>query len=94
MHRSLRLLEWHVMKIIDERLYESAKSGKMRKGKNDLLRHLRGERISQKHAIAAKCYDCNGMGEQYTCDLESCSLFPYSPYKIIARSARRASAVR
>ena len=59
---------------------ENVKKGKSRVGKADLLKYLKGVRITQRQAIRAKCYDCNGMGEQDTCDIETCSLFPYSPY--------------
>ena len=51
-------------------------------GRADLIKHLEGKRLSKGQAIKAKCYDCNGMGESYECDIETCSLYPYSPYKI------------
>lgn len=59
----------------------SAKNGTKRAGQTDLIKHLRGIRITQRQAIKAKCYECNGMGELADCDMEGCPLFPYSPYK-------------
>ena len=68
-------------------MLDSANSGKLKPGKSALIKHLKGVRITQKNAIAAKCYDCNGMGEQDDCDITTCTLFPYSPYSN-SRSAR------
>lgn len=67
--------------VKDEALYVSAKSGKMRVGKTQLLKYLTGGRLTQREAIKAKCYDCDGMGETGECDIESCTLYPYSPYQ-------------
>lgn len=67
--------------MIDKELLKSAKSGKGRAGKVDLIKHLSGERLTQRKAIRAKCYDCNGMGESGDCDVTGCSLLPYSPYR-------------
>ena len=63
-------------------MLESARKGKRRVGQKDLINHLQGKRLTQRQAIRAKCYDCNGMGECFGCDNSECSLFPYSPYKI------------
>ena len=63
-------------------MLESAKRGKLKAGKIDLIKHLEGKRLVRSKAIRAKCFDCNGMGEQDECDIEECSLYPYSPYKI------------
>ena len=68
--------------MIDERLLESAKRGTKRTGQSQLIKYLSWHRLTQRQAIAAKCYDCNGMGEQKECDMESCSLYPYSPYRL------------
>jgi hypothetical protein len=67
---------------MNERMLQSAKSGTRRVGKLDLIAHLQGKRLTRKQAIKAKCYECNGMGEQADCDMEDCSLFPYSPFKV------------
>jgi len=69
------------MENIQEEMLKSAKAGKMRQGKNDLIKHLEGKRLSWGRAIKAKCYDCNGMGEIDTCDIVTCPLYPFSPYR-------------
>lgn len=72
-------------KMEDDRLLENARKGKRRIGRKDLIRHLEGKRLTQRQAIRAKCYDCNGMGESNICDIEDCSLFGYSPYRVKQR---------
>lgn len=64
------------------RMIASAKSGNRGAGQSDLIKHLNGKRITQRQAIRAKCYECNGMGEMKTCDIDTCSLYPYSPFKV------------
>ena len=66
---------------MDQEILESAKSGKMRSGKTQLLKYLKGGRLTRQEAIKAKCYDCDGMGDSGECSLEHCSLYPYSPFK-------------
>jgi len=66
---------------MDERIFNSAKTGKKRRGQMHLLRYLEGGRLTQRQAITAKCYDCNGMGESDECDIFSCSLYPYSQFR-------------
>jgi hypothetical protein len=72
---------------MDDRMLRSARAGTMRVGKGDLIKHLLGKRLTQREAIRAKCYDCNGMGEENTCDLDTCSLHPYSPYGLCKRKS-------
>lgn len=80
------------MKTANELILNSARKGKCRAGQTSLIKHLTGHRLTQRQAIAAKCYDCNGMGEQDECEMEHCSLLPYSPYRKNARkSSRKAS---
>ena len=68
------------MEPIDSGMFQSAKKGKSRAGKKDLIKHLTGQRITRSQAIKAKCYDCLGMGEVSVCDMPYCALWPYSPY--------------
>ena len=79
--------EVSMAKVIDEELLASAKSGKKKSGRGDLVKYLQGKRLTQRQAIRAKCYDCNGMGEETYCDIEGCSLLPYSPYRASQRTA-------
>lgn len=66
---------------MDSDLLRSAQNGKQRVGRKDLIKHLTGSKLTRGQAIKAKCYDCNGMGESKECDIEECSLLPYSPYR-------------
>ena len=67
--------------IRDKELLESAKSGPRRQGRKELIKYLEGEDITRQQAIKAKCFNCDGMGETASCEIDSCPLFPYSPYK-------------
>lgn len=69
------------MGIIDKDLLDSAKSGKARKGKRELIKHLEGGKLTRSQAVKAKCFDCSGMGEMKGCDQETCPLLPFSPYR-------------
>jgi hypothetical protein len=71
----------HKETVRDKELLASARAGVRRSGRTQLVKWLTGNRLTQREAIKAKCYDCNGMGEQDTCDIEGCPLRPYSPYK-------------
>ena len=68
------------MNIIDKDMLESAKSGKRRSGRSELIKYLSGNRLTRSKAISAKCFDCQGMGEDNVCETITCPLFPYSPY--------------
>jgi hypothetical protein len=54
--------------------------GKQKRGMANLIKHLQGKRITQRQAIEAHCYHCQGYGEFDDCDTDTCSLFPFSPY--------------
>jgi hypothetical protein len=76
--------------IRDEDLLKSAKSGKSKTGKKDLINWLKGEKLTRGQAIKAKCYDCSGMGDSSHCDLQGCPLLPFSPYSPLEQRFRRA----
>ena len=57
-------------------------NGKQRRGKTFLLNHLKGVRLTQRQAIGAKCYECDGMGETGKCSIETCALLPFSQFKV------------
>ena len=67
--------------MTNEALRISAEQGKGRAGKLDMLNYLAGKRLTRRYAIRAKCYDCDGMGETGQCEITTCSLYPFSPYK-------------
>ena len=66
---------------MDKDLIESAESGTLRRGKKELIKHLKGGKLTRSQAVKAHCYDCSGMGELKLCEQETCPLLPYSPYK-------------
>ena len=66
-----------------EDFIKSAKEGTRRIGQTQLVKYLSGGTLHRAGAIKAKCYDCDGMGESGVCEIDTCSLFPYSPYKKI-----------
>lgn len=70
------------MEVLDKELLDSANSGTGRKGKTSLINYLQGKRLTQRQAIQAKCYDCDGMGETGECDIVSCALYPYSQFAL------------
>lgn len=52
-------------------------------GKRHLLRHLKGERLTQRQAILAKCCDCMcyHADGRVDCLMKNCSLYPFMPYR-------------
>ena len=52
-------------------------------GRTQMLRFMKGERLTRNQAIKAKCYDCT-CGYQdgrVDCEIYDCPLHPYMPYK-------------
>ena len=76
--------------IRDHELLQSAKRGKTRAGKRELIKWLEGGKLTWGKAIKAKCYDCSGMGDAKDCNLETCPLLPFSPYNSQRRALVRA----
>jgi len=54
--------------------------GKKVRGQANFIKHLRCKRLTQRQAIEAHCYHCQGYGEFTDCDTDTCSLFPFSSY--------------
>jgi len=52
-------------------------------GRRELIKHLRGERLTRQEAIKATCFDCTGWYADgaYDCEIETCPLYPYMPYR-------------
>lgn len=58
-------------------------NGKKAKGRGELARHLKGQRLSRHEAILGMCYDCmnsysDGLND---CQMEEYTLYPYMPYR-------------
>ena len=52
------------------------------KGEKEFNRFVKGDKLSRKEAMLAKCYDCNG-GKESNCDCEitDCPMYPYHHYR-------------
>lgn len=61
------------------RMIRDVETWPLRKGKRDLLKHLKGEKISRAEAVRAKCYECLG-GEGGPCSVTTCALNGWSQY--------------
>ena len=61
-------------------LLVSARSGKARAGKRELIKHIEGGRLTRAQAVKANCYQCLGMGDSGHCDQQTCALLPFSPF--------------
>lgn len=64
-----------------ERRIESIEKWPLRKGKRDLLNHLKGESLTRGQAITAMCYECCA-GEGGPCTSITCPLYSYSQYRL------------
>lgn len=53
------------------------------KGKRELLRHQKGERLTFQAMIQAKCYECCGgyADGRIDCKIPECPLYPQMPYR-------------
>lgn len=64
---------------------------KISTGKTNLLKHLKGERLTARQAIIAHCCDC--MGYYYDgkedCNQPDCPLHPFMPYNKNKRKMRK-----
>ena len=77
--------------VIDKDLLTSARSGKKKAGRSELIKYLEGGKLTRMQAMKAKCYDCMGMGEGQDCGIPACTLYPFTLWgKQSARSAERA----
>ena len=66
-----------------DRLAMVLKNGVTSAGRTHLVKHLRGERLTQRQAILAKCCDCMSyhVDGRLDCRMPHCSLYPFRPYK-------------
>ena len=79
------------MEEIAKMMIDSAKKAPKRAGKRELIKHLEGGKITRSQGVRAKCFDCNGMGESNKCDIVTCPLYPFSPYR--QKAAKRPTVV-
>lgn len=57
------------------------------KGKQELISHLAGRKLTRSQAILGKCYDCVcGYADgKRDCGIKDCTLYPFMPYKDIKK---------
>lgn len=65
------------------RLIRQSKKDPASAGRTQYLRYLQGEKLTYKEALLAKCYDCDGghSDGRYDCEVLTCPLRMYMPYK-------------
>lgn len=66
----------------EQTLKQVEELGKAFQGKQELMKHLRGGRLTMKQAIKANCYECCGLGDNGIddCEIPTCPLYPFSQY--------------
>jgi hypothetical protein len=66
-----------------DRVQYIEKFGITARGKQELIRHLKGDRLTMKQAILANCYDCmGGYGDGKTdCRIPGCPLYRFMSYR-------------
>ena len=67
---------------MNERIKNIRQYGKTARGKNELLKHLSGQRLTSRQAIYAHCFDCMGMfaDGKVDCNMPHCPLHPFMAY--------------
>ena len=62
---------------------ETALMGKSSGGRTQYVRYLKGDRLTQRQAIIAKCYECMGyyVDGRRDCKMSDCPLYPFMPYR-------------
>ena len=66
----------------DKKIREVEIHGKHVQGKNEYLKFLRGEQITRREAMLAKCYECTCYYDdtERDCLIPDCPMYPYHPY--------------
>lgn len=79
----------------ENKIKEIEKYGKSFRGRSELIKHLKGEILTQRQGILAKCYDCTGYYSDSVkeCELLHCPLQPHNPYNK-QRIIRKTTAIR
>lgn len=74
-------------------LREIKRHGKLVKGQKELIKYLKGEKLTKVQALKAKCYDCMGYfaDGRADCMVYDCALYPFMPFstKKPEKSAKR-----
>jgi len=74
-------------KITDEdrkdRRESITKYGKRAQGRDELLKHIKGKRLTMRQMILAKCYECMAYygDRKADCKIPLCPLYPLMPFR-------------
>ena len=57
--------------------------GKRAKGRKEFVKFKKGEKLTFKQSILAKCFECMGryIDGKVDCEVYNCPLYPYMPFK-------------
>ena len=74
----------------DERIKQIEQNGVLAQGRNQLIKHLRGGRLTVTNALKAHCYECLGYyaDGKRECACSHCALYPFMPYNPNRRKAK------
>jgi hypothetical protein len=66
-----------------EKINTIRKSGKAAKGKQELVDHFTGKKLTLRKAVLSKCYECMNYyaDGKVDCQIPSCPLYPFMPYR-------------
>jgi len=61
---------------------EIKRYGKTARGRQEMIKHLEGERLTLKQAVNARCYDCMGFYSdgKLNCNMRRCPLHRFMAY--------------
>jgi hypothetical protein len=71
------------MNLDRDRVVEIQKYGKSAQGRKELIKFLKGGKLTRKQAMLAKCYECSGYyaDGKRACTVADCPMIGYMPYK-------------
>lgn len=79
------------MTVKEELIKQIEETGKALQGRSEYLKYLRGEKLTQREAIKAFCYDCMGYYDDgaQDCMSDICPLRPFMPYVTVELKQKR-----
>ncbi len=76
---------------ISDRIMAIEKDGLKVRGKSELINYLKGDRLTHKEAIRAKCYECMCcfIDGRQDCGIPGCPLYPFMIFNPAKKEPRR-----
>lgn len=76
--------------VTNDELIAQTQEGKAFQGKQELIRHYQGKRLTMSEAIKANCYECMGYYDAGAedCGCPQCPLYPFAPYSDVKTPKR------